>query len=507
MSDHAPDLQLTAPPGSLQSLWFSDRSRYFLGLQGCPTERWIEYHSGPSGYGIRPTTQAVPLATGIRLHLILARWMKLLQPLPAPASLEESREQLEALVPDFAEVVVRELRRYLRYGLRKGGWHGEGPGAPGSPNAGALPSLPAPEVLGEEAGRVLREQMALMAGLVWGYFRVRLAHLHLAYRALEVEEEGEEVVGCDCGLSGPEGGRAAVGSFREHGGRGCQGVGLSTRPDIILERRSDGQLLNTDWKSLAVDSSAWRAQWADSIQFAIGTAAAERRIGRPIAQYQVFGLVKGQRKRGWTAPGEYNGPKSQQSHFCYVEVRQANPPLGKLSFHCGGKWAEKYATWEAPFPVDCSGMDEAAATTTRLFWWTQQMQEADLEEAFPVLGPFNHQAHLAERFSAGLLIEEQEWRRRVWALHDLVEEQGGSPYALIGQVVAPSWQCHRFARSCSFVPICYRHPGWEEPLTMQRDDGEPRYELRAPHHQAEADQARERGIELPVDEEEGEEQE
>ncbi len=477
---------------SLSSLWFTDRSRHFLGLQGCPQERWILYHSGPTGYGIRAASQAVPLATGIRVHLILARVMALLQALPAPESIQESEEAIQALTPELGEILDSELRRYIRYALLKGGFQGEGLGLPDS--------------LGDEARRTILEQASLIAGLTWAYVRMRLPNLHLTYRVLESEQEGEEVVGCTCGLGGTKGGEQAVGSFLEHGGRGCESVGLATRPDIILERRFDGQLLNTDWKTLGVNSSQWRGQWQDSIQMSIGTAAAERRLGRKIAQYQVFGLVKGQRKKGWTGPGQYEGPKAQQSDFCYVEVRQANPPLVKLSFHVTGKWHEKQPTWEAPFPLDLRGMDEAGQITARLWWWVQQMRAEDLQELFPVVGPFNHQPGLAARFSEGLLVEEREWQRRVWALYQLAEERGESPYALVGEVIPASWQCHRFGRSCEFVPICYRWPGWDDPLSMQRSDGSPRYELRAPHHAAEAEQAKERGIVLPVDEEEGEEE-
>lgn len=465
---------------TLTSLTFTDRSRYFKGTQQCPTLRYLEFHSGPSGYGIRPTLQAVPLATGIRLHRIMAKVMRLMAQQVEPNSLEEAQELVEGLSGGVGEILVGELHSYQRYCLLKGGFQPE--------------EVKGLEKLGEEAQRVILEQSALMAGLVWAFLRMRLPALLHNQRIILIEEEGDWVEQCDCGLTD------GVGDFTEHGERGCGGIGLATRPDLILERKFDGSLGNVDWKTLSVLSEPWVRGWLDNIQMTIGTAAAERKLGRRIQHYYIYGMVKGQRKKGWTGPNEYNGPKSQQSDFCYVEVRRANPPLNTPKFDNRGKWNEKHPTWEAPFPVDVAGLDPIQALVTRLYWWAHEIRSEDLTDLFPVIGPHNHSDHLLQEFRKGLRVEENLWRARTWALYEASEERGVSPLSIMNEFIPPSWQCHMFSRDCTMIPICYRYPGWEDPLTMQRDDGSPRYELRAPHHVAEAEQAKERGIELPVDE-------
>src|SRR6266852_311144 len=50
----------------------TDRSRYETGLDRCQRLRMLQYHWGPSGYGITRKAQSVPLAVGSMYHRGLA---------------------------------------------------------------------------------------------------------------------------------------------------------------------------------------------------------------------------------------------------------------------------------------------------------------------------------------------------------------------------------------------------------------------------------------------------
>lgn len=431
-----------------------DRSRLILGWGKCLRARYLEYHGGPTGYGLRLKSESIPLTTGNGVHMGLADIINLRQVTPEPARREAYRGVIELRVEEYRKLVSAR------------GFH-ETEGAEGA----------------EEIARIIKEQSALIRGLLWGFVKIMLEPLFDEYQPICVEQEEEYIVGCTCKLG------SGVAGKGEHESRGCHGTDIMTKPDLVLMRRHDQQLFYVEFKTLGQVTQKWEKKFNQSVQLALGAVGAERRLEKPINFAFVYGLVKGWRYSAKDpVTGEKGkGPKQQDSVFCYAYRRPPNPPFDD------GEWQLKYDY------VDEAGANRKATPSKGFVKtlvsdhfpmedWVEALPEEELRKIFTVLGPLETPRDLVPHMLAGIEAGEQRVLEGLWAVHD-AKEAGADPTPLLDQHFPQSFICvNEYGYECQFVRIC---KGGEA-----ADIGGS-FETRRPHHEPELRQMIDRGIELP----------
>jgi hypothetical protein len=456
----------------------------------CKRARFHEYHDGPTGYGIRLKRLAMPLVTGIAVHRGLA---KILQ---WSLTNGEGRK----LPP---RDTTREIIGGVIYGYYK---KCESQGFVG--------------VADEYQQKTLREQVSLLEGMLWGSYRMLLPNVLREHRVIRVELEGLVIpTGCTCGLGD------LVPPHAAHEARGCDATGIMSKPDVVLQRLTDSTLLNMDFKSGGdVAGFQWAEQQNQGMQFALQCAGL-RMAGIQVEETLVAGLNK-----GWRIAAKEEDPdtgklrvtvesardRRQDSIFCYAWRKPANLPMileewrasykfkeigrgGKLeSKTVKGAGFDRAPIWEANFagkPKDW----------TVLEYWVETLPIEILEKEFRIAGPFKTPVHKLESILRTVAQNGKDWKRALWLIHQAREAAGwdnssAEVQATLDRVVPQSWACIQYKNQCQFRGICDRNEGWEAPL------GTGRFELRSPHHSVEAEQAKARGIELPAEQEEDEDE-
>lgn len=469
----------------LGDLWLCDRSRHERGVGQCDFARYLEYHSGPYGYGIRPIAQSVYPTTGIYLHDAAKGIMDLF--------VEDWGADVEKHRNDVRAVIRKTVERYFRLidarGLR---------------GADAVENI-----------RIAEEQACLIEGMAWVYFRKLLPWLmkNFTYGTTELEEE--TVLDCTCGL--PFG----VGEFADHVARNCNGIGWMSRADALMPRISDGEMIWHEYKTSAdPHQDSWIAGWQNNVQFASGLVAAERRIGKEIQGYYVHGFAKGQRRAEKDKQtGKYSGPKKQSGILCYAFYKAGNPPLekedwklkytweefdtesGKIKSRRLGKGYVKKEIWKASFPAKPKDW-------TIPEYWVEWIGPEARDDLVITVGQYDRPSFLINEWLIECAANERRWQDKLWRLYEVrkeaVAEIGGTPSVVVVdahpkvqyefRVLFPrNWSgcLGYYGEDCEYCSICYKKPGWDDPV------GSELFCHRRPHHDPEVNQMTARGIPVP----------
>lgn len=473
------------------ALPIEDRSRLLAGWTRCARLRYLEFHSGPHGFGMRLKPQSMPLATGIHVHLGLADILRRVSSSGLPLDASELRA-------GWREDISQAAARYAKAVKARG----------------FLELAQAPEGTEYTPEYVLGEQCALVEGLLWGFVRVVLPTLLDEFDIIAIEEEAELVAGCTCGLG-------EVNGHDLHVARKCEGVVVPTRADILLRRKIDGALMNWDFKTSSdIQSKEWLQQWEDNPQLALNSLGAERQHGEPIDFCYILGLDKGYRARtkGPEDTGRRKtGPKRQESVLCYAWHRPGNPPFFDPAWATSwnyvdeqgknrtlqGKGYTSRSVWDAPpdafpgKPADWSVME----------YWTYWLPEEELRPLYIMHGPLQTPRHLLPALLRAIHAEGWRWGEKLYRLYKLRQEieagHPGIPWAeahpeleeALDELAPQSWDCYRWKKWCQFVWVCKKRLGWENPLGVGQ--GGERFEIRRPHHAIELERMKVSGVEPP----------
>jgi hypothetical protein len=461
-----------AVPTTIQ---LTDRTRYINGLEFCPRSRFLSTAFGPSGYGLARKAQSIPLATGTLYHVSIGEvnaWVMAHDQLPPDAVVREAIAKAEA---QYDRVV--EIRGLVDEGHRL-----------------------------EE---VAREQKALIAGLTWSYVLSLLPWLHEQARLISVEHDDAKVLACTCGLGD------LIGGLADHEARDCEGVGFQFRLDLVTEYRSrPGVLAYWEFKGTGTTGERFESQWETSPQFPLGAVMEQERLGAPVAEAWVIGLIKGRREGDTWNPEarKREGDLRQQSVLCYGYHKPANPPLEQEDWapqweyyddfgkrHTLGKGYTKRGVWTLDLPEGSVASPSEA--------WCKTLPPELLAKQIMLIGPLQVSPVLSQGVIEELVGEELRWRANLWTLHEVLEANGydwtcEAYQAELRRLIPRSWACRRYGKrhQCSYVPICFEHEGWKDPL----NNG---FIPRRPHHSAERTQLEARGLLPPegwAEDEEGE---
>lgn len=462
-------------------LWLTSRSAHERGTQDCPFKRWLEYHAGPYGYGFQRRALSLPLVTGTYVDKPISAICQWLidytdahgtQPTAAP----------DEVIRWAAALAIQKYRATVE---KRG-----------------LLALAADDAQGlANLHHIINEQCTLIEGLVWTFSLVRLPQILATYRLRAVQPECVFVEGCTCGLGD------LIGTPTVHEGRGCQGIAMQSRPDLLGSRWSDDAWGYLELKTASTAKRAWNESWERKQQFLLGILGAELRYGVEITHALVEGLVKGQRKRdyGVTDP---TAVKKQQNALCYGYLRPANPGLTLADWlpsyqyydneglqHRAPRDYKKTALWEA----GADAFPSKPVDMTRSEWWTKYLfvnYPATLAKSLNTIGPIPKQVAMLDKALRSSVTEEHLWQERTWKIYDwTVANPGkgwGSPeyHAFVESVVPRSWNCDPFGpdHPCAMQPLCFEHEGWAAPIESRL------YVYRNPHHALEAAQMAARGL-------------
>ena len=453
----------------------TDRSRIDTGLDRCQRARLLNYHWGPSGYGITRKAQSIPLATGTLYHEALAHILKYVQ-------------HDDALPPGS---VVRDACRLACAAYDKGV---------------ALRGLVDE---GHRLEEVANEQKALICGFVWSFTLSLLPWLHEQAKIVSVEHDDAKVLACTCGLGD------LIGDLDDHQQRDCEGVGFQFRLDLVTEYRArPGVLSYWEFKGTSQVGEMFESKWETSPQFALGAVMEQERLGHPIAEAWVIGLIKGRREGDTYNPEtkRREGDQRQQSPLCYGYYKPANPPLEEEDFqaeyeyhdewgknHRLGKQYQKRGIWTLASTLgysEQSGEGVPGGISPSEFW-CKWMPADLLAKQIMLIGPLPINQVLSQGVIEELIAEEQRWKNIHWELYQALEASEWdwtrpTYQSALRRLVPRSWSCRRFGKkhACQYEPICFEHQGWGQPL----ENG---FIPRRPHHQAEMDQLTARGLVPP----------
>lgn len=455
----APDVGGSGPLTLSQPilLWLTDRSRYETGNK-CPRERLLEYHWGPHGYGIQKAAVKIPLATGDVIHTGLALVMLYCE--------------LNDALPPAVQVdlaVQASLDKYAALIESRGLQHWE-----------------------EEAAqqqRLIAEQRLLIEGLIRAWTLWHLPEILRDYKIVYVERESVSVFDCTCGIGD------RFGTLADHVAGGCEGIGVQTRADFVAQHRTSGNYAYNEIKTIAENNIRFRETYETTMQPYLGTLGIEDELGIDVTEIYIHGLIKGKYSSEYNPDTkDYDGPEYQNSRLCYGYKDESNP--------AGDAWAVKYQ-WK-----DDAGMTRRLPkswkrTSVAQFGNIQEYLEAFAEDLKPqvlvTLGPLPKKEHVREAALDGWLHEERHIR---WALHQFSDLMDANNYdwaarpvqEFLNQHFRPTFDCQRYGGryKCTKIPICHKHPGWEDPIGLLG------YVPRRPHHLPEEQQAIERGCLAPA---------
>lgn len=454
-------------------IWLTDRSRYETGTGRCARRRYLQYHAGPTGYGLARKGESVPLATGIYYARGVEQLMLFMK----------QSDQLPDV--DVVRAAVKYAREAYERKLTLKGFHG------------ALSS--------EITNETIKEQSVLIGGLIWAFALRFLPWLHESFRILEVEQERLHFLECTCG--------AGTGIFEQriHDDRECAGTALMIRTDILAQHRRAQHLAYFECKTTGWESDAWAEQWETKPQLGLGTLDLEKRYGNEVTEIYIVGAGKGARKKDQYHPED--PMKRQQSPLCYGYCRPGSPPHAKDEWLPAREWKNeagetkriskahrRRGIWElekSDWPIWQAYQTSDPELQYDEFWF-RQLPPSVLDRASFVLGPLNRQDAQLLSIRRSMLSDEIRWRETLWALYQ--EQQQGHTWASpefqakLDELVPCSWNCRPFGKEhqCEMTYLCFREAGWEDPI------GSGKFQPRLPHHAPETEQAVARGL-LPED--------
>lgn len=479
MSDPAPAIYVT------------DGSRQREQLTRCPRLRYLQYHY--NGVGYRLKAKSVPLVTGIRAHRAIQRIFE---------------QQLEASDRDGLRKVIREQVDTYHQAAKDGLQELANPRNQATPELsqaavaqlGGFPVQEGAEGLSQQSAqdyqdqqkrlreRAVAEQACLLEGMLWGFVRVVLPFLQRHYQPLLVEDDRTLMLSCTCGL-----GDLTIGAL-DHRRRGCRGVGLMVRPDLVLQHRETGAAMITDWKTSGdVDERRFREQHEDSLQLAVGAFTAERVLGVPVDYGFVIGLNKGWSKGTIKDPvtGRYSGPREQDSIFTYGFYKQGNPPLVEAEYHPrydyvdhegkNRKAVESKGFFRTPVWLVNFGQAQGQSGVEKLVMdlLPEELVRAEYAMVGPVQVPkdkllsyFRQRTALEVRWAQGLHRVEAARPQGLAAVVAVEEEE-----------FPQSWDCWRYNKPCQMLGVCKF--GAQLPTIPGEGD---KYTFRWPHHKDERQQ-------------------
>jgi hypothetical protein len=299
---------------------------------------------------------------------------------------------------------------------------------------------------------VLNEQTTLISGMIWSWASYTLPPFLEEFEVLHVEQEMERIVDCDCGLNN-------IGVVAAHIERGCNGLCIMTRPDIIAINRLTKAMYYFELKTGGkIDAGTFEGD----VQFAFGAAGVEGFTGQELTGSYIHGLVKGYRKRPYN---DNTAPKYQASSLCYAYVLPAIDGLvpENIKFRYGkgvSRQHKRTPVWELTFK-------DKHPDIPNIEHYISLMDDDELESHVRVFGPYPYPRLQVEEMLEEIAHLEKRNHEVFTYVNQEVEEKGFAhedAQQSLREFVPKSWGCRQWGEQlCQYYPICTKQHGWDQP--------------------------------------------
>lgn len=291
---------------------------------------------------------------------------------------------------------------------------------------------------------VMREQLALLEGMLRMWAHIRLPMLLAEYDVVSIEKAMDWEL--------------------------APGLVMRMRFDAVLRRKDDGMLFILDYKTVGYPSEVWESKFDHDMQTCLYLLALKEKSGEAVGGMLYEGLVKGQFKKETAKSSPFTGQKIQMSPYtlCYA-LKDDVGAIYQVEYTPRKGWKKVHSYDEMPIAtwVDDYLLPEVNAGRLHLFIVVPPVCPPDYELA---------------RVKAQVVREELAYLDGVASYRDVLalEEAIGAPGSLAEDtlnIVAPlrTGRCWKYGLDykCKFIDICFNEGA--DPLA----DG---YIPRKPHH-------------------------
>lgn len=272
--------------------------------------------------------------------------------------------------------------------------------------------------------RTIAEQSALLEAFGWAYQRVRVPRIVEEYEILGIEQEEYTLLSGD--------------------------VGLQSRCDVVLRRRSDQRLFIYNLKTSGNPDKRWHDQFEVDSQLMTETLAVERRLGERVYGVVIDGFDKGQRvgmdfqtlKEIKGSPKEGQEPwYAQRSRLIYgykCEDIPGRPTLYDYEGTTRKGW-RKFAVWEETAFPNMLGHIQGPFTIetmpkpvwrpqSQIEYWVNWLPVEQVEGAFITLPPIMRSDRTVDSAVRQIVAVEKTIRVRredvdSWQQHPAYEQE------------------------------------------------------------------------------------
>ena len=239
---------------------------------------------------------------------------------------------------------------------------------------------------------------------------------------------------------------------------------LMCRPDIIVERISDANVMVWELKTTSVANEGWIKKWEHAFQLLLQVYATQHLLssighGKPVVGITVEGLVKGQRKK------DSFGVKKVSNSLIYGYVKHGD------GFIIKDQWSP---TWKKNWSKELVSM------SMPLEEWIDQVAPEDALDYIRVVPPMMADGDTIQSVLTQVGCRSIDLYER--GLRVEQARQGGSTNwrTTMDEVVPQNFNhCHEWGGSdCPFLQICFMHECAEAPLSAG-------FSKRVPNHKFE----------------------
>jgi len=302
--------------------------------------------------------------------------------------------------------------------------------------------------------RTIAEQAALLEAFGWAFLRVRLPRLLEEYELLDVEREEYTLLSGD--------------------------VGLQSRCDAVLRRRSDQRLFIYNLKTSGNPDKRWKDSFEVDAQLMTETLAVERRLGERVYGVIIDGFDKGVRveldfqtlkERPKAEAEKWVGQRSRLIYGYKCEDIPGRPTLYDYEGTTRKGWG-KFAVWEEAFAhveqhsqklekayletfkgpnaqLDGVNVDMAGGMgpMSSVEYWVNWIPQEQVEAAFVTLPPIMRSDRTVESAVRQMVSVEQQIRVN----RDIVERHPETLDAWFPQ----NFRSCVYPSRCAFYELCH----------------------------------------------------
>lgn len=213
-----------------------------------------------------------------------------------------------------------------------------------------------------------------------------------------------------------------------------EGIWLAFTPDLILRSRTDGRLVNIDFKSVGRVTREWAESWPYAIQLHFNALGIEEEYGEEVSHSLVIGIDKGYRK---------DGKMRHPYTWAYTDGN--------------GHWQVE---WKREWFLAPLWEKNPADTLGEIREWVNNLGDTTAKELFPVSVPIVPDKKLAEEALSQV-------KRQLGALEGTEKEMFSQSFSQCRPSIGPA---------CPFLRCCHHAEIGHDPI------GSGLYKVRIPHH-------------------------